>query len=133
MVKRMTNCMMDRFGCLGNVWFLCMEYVCFILNHSVDSSVGDGSMTPLMLSCFEMSDISPLLVFTFWQPVYVLLDDKEQGFLGKSKEVCGRFVGISENIGHAMTLKILLDDSNRIVCHSIVCSGLDPKLVNLRV
>ena len=69
LVKRMTNHMMDRFDCPGNVWFIFMEYGCFILNHSVDSSIGDGSMTPLMLSCFEMSDISPMLVFTFWQPV----------------------------------------------------------------
>ena len=69
LVKRKANCMMDCFGCPGNVWFLCMEYVYFILNHSVDSSIGDGSMTQLMLSFFEMSDISPMLVFTFWQPV----------------------------------------------------------------
>ena len=69
LVKRITNCMMDCFGCLGNVWFLYMEYVCFILNRSVNSNIGGGSMTPLMLSCFEISDISPLLVFTFWQPV----------------------------------------------------------------
>ena len=86
-----------------------------------------------MLLCFEMSDISPLLVFTFWQPVYILLDDKEQAFLGKSKEVRGRFVGISEHIGNYMTFKILLDDSNEIIFRSIVCSALDPKLINLCV
>ena len=86
-----------------------------------------------MMSCFEMSDISPLLVFTFWQPVYVLLDDKEQAFQGKSKEVRGRFVEISEQIRHSMTFKILLDDSNKIVCRSIVFSALDPDLINLRV
>ena len=32
-----------------------------------------------------------------------------------------------------MTFKILLDDSNKIVCQSIVCSVLDPKLPNLCV
>ena len=80
-----------------------------------------------------MSDISPMLVFTLWQPVYVLLDNKEQAFPSKSKEVRGRFVVISEHIGHAMTFKILLDDSNEIVCRSIVRSALDPKLPNLRV
>ena len=32
-----------------------------------------------------------------------------------------------------MTFKILLDNSSKIVCQSIVCSALDPKLPNLRV
>ena len=110
-----------------------MSWVCVILNHSVDPSIGDGTMTPLMMSTFNMTDISPLLVFTFWQPVYVLLDAKEQSFPGKSKEVCGRFVGICEHIGHNMTFKILLDDSHEIVCRSLVCSALDPDLLNLRL
>lgn len=112
---------MDCFICPDRVWFVCMVYVCFILNHSVDTIIGDGIMTPLMMYCLEMSNISPLLlIFTFWQPVYVLLDEKEQSFPGKSKEVCSRFVGISENIGHAMTFKIVLDKSYEVVCGSLV-------------
>ena len=88
----MTNCMMDRFGTPAFAWFCCMVYVCFILNHSVDPHANDGTLTLLMMSNFEMTDISRLLVFTFWQPVYVLLDEKEQHFPSKSKEVQDRFV-----------------------------------------
>ena len=129
----MTNCVMDRFGCPANVWLLCMVYFCLILNHRVEAGIGDSTMTLLMMSCFEMFVISPLLVFTFCQPVYVLLDDKEQYFPGNSKEVRGCFVVIFENIWHTMNLKILIDDSNKIVCRSIVLSALDSDVLNLRV
>ena len=86
-----------------------------------------------MMSNFEMTDISPLLVFSFWQPVYVLKDKKERTFPSKSTKVRGRFVGISEHIGHAMTFQILLDDTKKIVHRSIVRSALDPDLLNLRL
>ena len=49
------------------------------------------------------------------------------------KEINSHFVGISENIGYAMTFKILLDDSKESVCRSIVHSALDPDLMKLCV
>ena len=135
LVKRMTNCMMDRFNVPAYGWFLCMTWACFLLNHSVETSVGSGLLTPLMMSNFEMTDISPLLVFSFWQPVYVLKDEKECTFPSKSTEFRGRFVGISKhiNIGHDMTFQILLDNTKKIVHRSLVRSALDPDLLNLRL
>ena len=133
LVKRMTNCMMDRFNVPAYGWFLCMCWACFLLNHSVEASVVSGLLTPLMMSNFEMTDISPLLVFSFWQPVYVLKNEKEPTFPSKSTKVCGRFVRISEHIGHAMTFQILLDDTKNIVHSSLVCSALDPDLLNLHL
>ena len=125
--------MMDRFGAPAITWFLCMTYVCHILNNSVDPHIGDGTLTPLMMSNFEMSDISPMLVFTFYQPVYVLFDEKDQHFPSQSKEVRGHFVDISENIGHKMTFLVLLDDTQEIVSRSLVCSALDTDLLNRRL
>ena len=107
-----------------------MVYVCSILNHSVDPHIGDGTLMSLIMSNFEMTDISPFLVFTFWQPVYVLLDEKEQHFPSKSKEVRGRFVGISEHIGHVMIFLVLLDNIKEIVSRSLVHSALDTDLLN---
>ena len=95
--------MMDSFYCPAYILFLCMVCACFILSCSFDTNIGNSTMTPFMMSRSAMSDISPVLVFTFWQPVYILLYEKEQSFPGKSKDVHGHFVGISENIGHAMT------------------------------
>ena len=126
----MTNWMMDRFGAPAFTWFCCMAYVCYILNNLVDPHIGDGTLTPLMMSNFEMTDISPILVFTFWQPVYVLLDEKEQHFPSQSKEVRGHFVGISEHIGHKMTFLVLLDNTKEIVSRSLVRSALDTDLLN---
>ena len=133
LIKRMTNRMMDRFAVPAVLWFLCMTYVCYILNNSVDPHIGDGTLTPFIMSNFEMSDISPILVFTFYQPVYVLLDEKEQHFPNKSKEVRGHFAGISENIGHKMSFLILLDETQEIVSHSLVRSALDTDLLNHRL
>lgn len=120
LVKRMTNQIMDWMNVPAYCWFLCIGWVYVILNHFVHPSIGDEKMTPLMMSTFNMTDISPLLVFTFWQPVYVLLDAKEQSFPGKSKEVCGHFVGICEHIGNDMMFKILLYESHENVCSSLV-------------
>jgi hypothetical protein len=79
-----------------------------------------------------MTDISPLLYFYFWQPVYFLEDGSQQSFPGKSKELCGRLVGISEHIGNKMTYKIITDDPGEVVCQSAIRSALDPTMKNLR-
>ncbi len=54
----------------------------------------------------------------FWEPVYYKLDDNR--FPSKSKEQLGRFVGISEHVGHAMTFKILTNDTNKVIHRSRV-------------
>jgi hypothetical protein len=79
-----------------------------------------------------MTDISPLLYFYFWQPVYFLEDELQQSFPGKSKELRGRWVGISEHIGNKMTYKIITDDTGEEVCRSAIRSALDPTMKNLR-
>jgi hypothetical protein len=58
-------------------------------------------------------DISPLLCFHFWEPVYYKLDDSD--FPSDSREKRGHFVGISESVGHAMTFKILTDDTLKVI------------------
>ena len=69
-------------------------------------------------------DISILLQFLFWDVVYVSRYDNHQyhGQIGstKSSEICGRFVGFAWNIGHALTFKVLTDDTNKIICRSRV-------------
>jgi len=79
-----------------------------------------------------MTDVSPLLHFAFWQPVYFLLDEKEQSFPGKSKELRDHWAGISEHIGHKMTYKLITDDTGEEICRSVIRSALDPTMKNLR-
>ena len=85
-VKEHTNRTMDRSGAPGAAWFLCLVYICLYLNNCVDPKLGDGTKFPIMMACFAHNDISMLLNFYFWQPVYYLLDPKEQFFGGKLRE-----------------------------------------------
>ena len=64
-IKTLTNRTMSRFNIPACRWFLCMVYICFILNHTVDPNLGDGTMTPFMIATFETSDISPITSFHF--------------------------------------------------------------------
>jgi hypothetical protein len=123
---------MDRSGCPPYIGFLALSYVIFCLNHCVDPNLADGTKSPLQVTTFLMTDISPLLYFYFWQPVYILEDKSKQSFPGKSKELRGRWVGISEHIGGKMTYKIITDDTGEEVCRSTIRSALDPTMKNLR-
>ena len=76
-------------------------------------------------------DISPLLRFRFWQPVYYMHDDSD--FPKDSTEERGRFVGISESVGHYMTFKILTDKSNKIIHRSNVRPADIPLEKNIRL
>ena len=64
------------------------------------------------------NDISPMLRFHWYEPVYYKLDDYH--FPSESRGLRGRFVGIAENVGHAMTIKVLTDDTKKIIYRSNV-------------
>jgi hypothetical protein len=63
--------------------------------------------------------------------VYFKLDDAS--FLSNSRERRGRFVGISEHVGHAMTYMILTNDTQKIIHPSNVRPALDLLSPNKRV
>ena len=128
-VKRTANTLMDRFGSPAFTWLLALMYVCFILNHTAISTL--NWRTPLEALTGSTPDISPLLRFHWWEPVYYHLDDSR--FPSESPELRGRFVGIAENVGHAMTFKVLTDDTNKVIHRSNIRSAADPFSKNLRV
>jgi hypothetical protein len=72
-----------------------------------------------------------MLYFSFYELVYYFID--ETTFPSKSKELWGRWVGVSKNVGHFMTYKILTDDTHRIIHHSNICSAADPNARNLHL
>jgi hypothetical protein len=72
-----------------------------------------------------------MLYFSFYELVYYLVD--ETTFPLESKELRGRWVGVSENVGHFMTYKILTDDTCRIIHRSNIHSVADPNARNLRL
>ena len=61
-------------------------------------------------------DISPLLSFHLWMPVY--FNSYESSFPSDSTEEIGRFVGIIENAGHDMNFSILNEITNKVISRS---------------
>jgi hypothetical protein len=102
-------------------------YVCFLLNNTWCEVVDD---IPICMSMGSTHDISPLICFHFWEPVYYKLDNSD--FLSNSREKCGHFVGISKSVRHAMTFKILTNDTLKAIHQSNVRSALNPHAKNLR-
>jgi hypothetical protein len=63
--------------------------------------------------------------------VYFKLDDAS--FPSDRREWRGRFVGINEHVGHAMTYMILTDDTQKIIHQSNARTALDPWSPNKQV
>jgi hypothetical protein len=103
-------------------------YVCFVLNNAFSEVI---QSTPLCQAYGTDNDISSMLYFSFYKPVYYLVD--ETAFPSNCKELRGRCVGVSENVGHFMTYKILTDDTRRIIHRSNICSAADPNARNRRL
>ena len=119
-VKRYTNRVLDRSGAPEVMWLYAMLLVIFCLNNPVDPNLANGSQSAIAFSTGTINDISPILQFSFWEPVYYLTDDSKRQFPGTSEEKRGQYVGISENIGHAMTFIIISDDTNKRIERSVV-------------
>jgi hypothetical protein len=108
------------------MWLLALQYVCFLLNHLCNTT-----LQAVRLTCLKgiTVDISVLLRFHFWQPVYFNLS--EYSFPSESKEALGHVVGISEYCGHALTFKVLSSKSDVIIYHSLLRPAT-PDYANVR-
>ena len=90
-----------------------------------------GWKTPLEVLTGNTPDISQLLQFQFYEPVYyataaaLLYADKPK-FPSETCEGSGRIVGFGENVGDAFTYKILTDDTNVVIYRSAVRSAMSP-------
>jgi hypothetical protein len=102
--------------------------MCFVLNNAFSEVI---QSTTLRQAYGTDNDISPMLYFSFYKPGYYLVD--ETTFPSDSKELRGQWVSVSENVGHFMTYKILMDDTRRIIHHSNIHLAADPNARNLRL
>ena len=73
-IKSWTNTVMNRSGATANCWLLCMIYVCYILNHIACGAL-NGSI-PLLVLYGITPDISIMLLYTFYQPVFYATHDQ---------------------------------------------------------
>jgi hypothetical protein len=115
-VKQMANTIMDRTGLPSQTWLLALMYVCFVLNFTASACL--KWRTPMEVLTGSTPDISPLLSFQWWEPVYFKLENA--GFPSDLREQRGCFVGISEHVGHAMTYMILTNDTKKVIRQSNV-------------
>ena len=130
-IKRLTNHTLAKYNVLAKFWLLCMTYAAFVLNHTVNLNLAGSTMTPYTMATFQVTDISTILCFHFWEPVYFLLNKKEQHCPSMKKERRGHFVGIAESIGHRMTFLIYTEDTNKVIARLAVRLALHPRLLNL--
>ena len=107
--KRYINTLMNLTGAPAHCWLLCLLYVCSLLN--VRSSPALKEITPIQALTRQVPDISYLLHFSFWEPVYYKVDENEPDhrFPSQSNEKRGHWVGFADNKGDHLTWKILTD------------------------
>ena len=115
-IKSWTNTVMNRSGAPANCWLLCLINVCYLLNHIACTAI-DGKI-PLLALTGITPDISIILLFTFYQPLFYATYD--QNFPSESEERAGYMVGFVEHCGDAMTHKILDHDTQKIIYRSAV-------------
>ena len=87
-----------------------LVYVCYLLNHIACTAL-DGKI-PLLALTGITPDISIILLFTFYQPMFYATYD--QNFPSESEGRAGYWVGFGEHCGDAMTHKILYHDTKKI-------------------
>ena len=117
-IKRMVELILNHTDAPMIVWLLVLEYVCFIRNHTARERL--GWRTPVEWLLGYTPDITVMLIFHFWEPVYYAANEAE--WPADNREALGMFVGIAECVGHAITFKILTQ-SKKVINRSIVRSA----------
>jgi hypothetical protein len=126
-VKCLSSAIMDRAGTPAAFWLLCLFYMVFLLNHM--SSEALGGITPLEAATGVKADISPLLQFHWWEPVFYQADAVCPS---ESCEQRGTWVGFAETQGNILAYLVLADNAQQVIAGSNVRSALDPNHPNLR-
>ena len=93
-----------------------MIYVCYILNH-IPIGALNGSI-PLLVLYGITPDISIMLLYTFYQPVFYATHD--QHFPSESEERAAFWVGFGKHCGNAMTHKCLHKSTEKIIYRSAI-------------
>ena len=104
---------MNTSGCTACCWLLCLQYICVVLNHLASPTL--QGICPVQGSEGTTPDISFLLHFSFYEPVYYRIDSSEPdlNFPSSSNEKKGYWVGFADNQGDSLTWRILTEDTQR--------------------
>ena len=124
LAKRYTNTVMNTSGCPACCWLLCLQYICVVLNHLASPTL--QGICPVQALEGTTPDISFLLHFSFYEPIYYRIDSSEPdlNFPSSSNEKKGYWVGFADNQGDSVTWRILTEDTQKIIIRSGVRSAL---------
>ena len=113
----------------GNIWLLLCQWVSDVMNLTSERSL--GWRPPLEVLENVTKDISILLMFLFWDKVYIkrYKDNNYSGQIGSDlyDKIPGRFVGFAWDVGHALTFRVLTDDTQELVPRSQLMLADDPE------
>ena len=124
LAKHYTNTVMNTSGCPACCWLLCLQYICVVLNHLASPTL--QGICPVQALEGTTPDISFLLHFSFYEPVYYRIDSSEPDLNvpSSSNEKKGYWVGFADNQGDSLTWRILTEDTQKIIIRSGVRSAL---------
>ena len=91
-----------------------MIHASYILNHL--SCLALAANVPLGMLYGVSPDISIILLYTFYQPVFYATHI--QSYHSASEERAAQWVGLGEHVGDALTHKLLDDDTKKILHRS---------------
>ncbi|MGH3056569.1 MAG: hypothetical protein ACRDL7_16465, partial [Gaiellaceae bacterium] len=111
--KRHANFIMDEANVPRKLWDYPVEYVCDLRNHTARKRL--NYRTPIEVATGDTPDISHLLEFNFYEPVYYL----NPVSFPESQEIMGRWLGPAKNVGQALTYWILTEKGT-IIARSTV-------------
>ena len=124
LAKRYTNTLMNTSGSPACCWLLCLQYICVVLNHLASPTL--QGICPVQALEGTTPDISFMLHFSFYEPVYYRIDSSEPdlNFPSSSNEKKGYWVSFANNQGDRLTWRILTEDTQKIIIRSGVRSAL---------
>ena len=75
LAKRYTNTVMNTSGCPAYCWLLCLQYICVVLNYLASPTL--QGICPVQALEGTTPDISFMLHFSFYEPVYYRIDSSK--------------------------------------------------------
>ena len=115
---------MNTSGCPACCWLLCLQYICVVLNHLASPTL--QGICPVQALEGTTPDISFMLHFSFYEPVYYRIDSSEPdlNFPSSSNEKKGYWVGFADSQGDRLTWRILTEDTQEIIIRSGIQGAL---------
>jgi hypothetical protein len=129
-LKSHTQVLLDRTRAPDNLWFLAQDYLAHDHNLSTNCQLNWKISEQVSSGRSGTPDVSHILMLYWFEPVLYL--DSVSKF-PEITERPGYFVQFADNIGYALTFKILKNDLVTVLHRSVVRSAADASHWNRRV